>query len=421
VRTPPLQTLLPAQKLGTSGAIRDVLPSSDKGMPANYPAGPLHARLAGFYFFYFASIGAFLPFFGLYLEALSFTPKAIGELMAVTMATKIVAPMVWGWIADHTGQRLRIVRIASLLAAATFSALLVVAGYWWILAILACFSFFWNAALPQFEATTLDHLGEGAHRYGRIRLWGSIGFIITVALLGPALERFGIDWLPVVILALLVAIWIATLLVTKHTGLTHPNAASFGNTLRQPTVIALLVACFLLQASHGPYYTFFSIYMEDYGYTRSVIGELWALGVVAEIGVFLYMSRWLPRFGARKLLLIALSIAALRWLLIATCAEYLPVMLLAQTLHAGSFGLYHAAAIHMISQLFPGQLQGRGQALYSGLSFGLGGAVGSLMSGYIWSAAAPQCTFVVSAVLAAAAALVVWQYVRPSLRLRAQP
>ncbi len=174
-------------------------------------------------------------------------------------------------------------------------------------------------------------------------------------------------------------------------------------------MFALLFACFLLQASHGAYYAFFSIYMENFGYSRSTIGWLWALGSAAEIGVFVMMSAWLPRFGAHRLLLIATSLAALRWTVIANLADSLPAMLVAQCLHAASFGLYHAAAIHLVYERFPGRLQGRWQALYSSVSFGLGGALGSLISGYVLVAASPQWAFGAAALLAAAGALVVWR------------
>jgi len=384
-------------------------------MRAGNAAAAPRVRLSGFYFFYFASVGAFLPFWGLYLEHLAFTPAQIGELMAVILGTRIVAPVMWGWLADHTGQRLRIIRTATLLATVFFSATLVVTGYGWMLLVLTAFSFFWNAALPQFEAATLDHLGDGVHHYSRIRLWGSVGFIVTVALLGPVLDRYGVGWLPIIALGLLTLVWLSTLPIKDQQG--PPSAAaSLGNALRQPGVFALLFACFLVQASHGAYYAFFSIYMENFGYTRSAIGWLWALGSLAEIGVFMMMSVWLPRFGGRRLLLIATSLAALRWTMIATLADSMPSMLVAQCLHAASFGLYHAAAIHLIYERFPGRLQGRGQALYSSVSFGLGCALGSLLSGYVWVAASPQWAFGAAALLAAAGALVVWRGVRPLCR-----
>jgi MFS transporter, PPP family, 3-phenylpropionic acid transporter len=358
----------------------------------------LYWRLSGFYLFYFAVLGALVPYWSLYLQETGFGAAEIGELVAILMATKLVAPYVWGWIADHTGRRIAIIRLASLLAAVVFAGVLVDSSYVWLALVMAGFSFFWNAALPQFEAVTLSHLGAATHRYSGIRLWGSIGFILAVAALGWVFDRFGVGLLPHILLVLLGAIWLASLFVPEHAGAeSAPTHEPLGRVLRRPDVIALLLVCFLMQASHGPYYTFFTLYLEDYGYSRSSIGQLWALGVIAEIGVFLVMHRWLPRFGARQLLLVSLLLTTLRWLLIAGFADSLIVILVAQTLHAASFGIYHAVSIHLIHQFFVGRNQGRGQALYSSLSFGAGGAVGSLAAGYLWVGMGAQWTYVVAA------------------------
>jgi MFS transporter, PPP family, 3-phenylpropionic acid transporter len=370
-------------------------------------------RLSGFYLFYFATIGALVPYWSLYLQGQGYSAAAIGELVAVIMATKIVAPNVWGWIADHTGRRMAIVRLASLLAALAFAGVFLGGGYWWLAFVLMVFSFFWNAALPQFEATTMTHLGPEPHRYSTIRLWGSVGFIVAVALLGTLLDRYGTGLLPPILFLLLLGIWLTSLVVPERAaGHLHVEHEPLGRVLRRPAVAALLLMCFLVQASHGPYYTFYTIYLESHGYARALIGQLWALGVVAEIGVFLLMHRLLPRFGARALLLAALALTALRWVLIAWLAEALSVLILAQLLHAASFGVYHAVSIHLIHRFFTGRHQGRGQALYSSMSFGAGGAVGSLYAGYLWAAAGPGWTYTAGAAIALAALLVAWIGVR---------
>ncbi|MDX1251687.1 MAG: MFS transporter [Gammaproteobacteria bacterium] len=369
-------------------------------------------RLSAFYFFFFSSLGAMLPYWGLYLESLGFTPQRIGELMALLMATKIVSPNVWGWIADHTGRRMAIVRLGSLLAAVCFSGVLFGSGYWWLALVMVAFSFFWNATLPQFEATTFTHLGEHTHRYSTIRLWGSIGFIVAVAALGPLFQRVGVGLLPWILLGLMASIWLVSLLVPER--LVPPHAQEhqpLREVLRRPEVMALLVVCFLMQASHGPYYTFYSIYLEDHGYSRSAIGQLWALGVIAEVGVFLVMHRLAPRTGLRTLFLASMGLTALRWALIGLYVDKLPVMIFAQTLHAASFGIYHAVAIQLVHKYFTGRHQGRGQALYSSLSFGAGGAVGSLYSGYVWGAASPTAAYCAAALIAAAAFLVAWRFI----------
>lgn len=358
----------------------------------------LYVRLSGFYLFYFAVLGALVPYWSLYLKAQGFGAAQIGELTAILMATKLIAPNVWGWIADHTGRRIAIIRLASLLATISFAGTLLDNSYVWLALVMAAFSFFWNAALPQFEAITLSHLGDDTHRYSSIRLWGSIGFIISVAGLGVLLEHYGVARLPQILVLLFALIWLASLAVPECGAARADHAhESLRQVLRRPDVVGLLLVCFLMQASHGPYYTFFTLYLEDHGYSRSHIGQLWALGVVAEIGVFVVMHRWLPRFGARRLLLASLALTTLRWLLIAGFADSLVVILLAQTLHAASFGVYHAVAIHLVHQLFVGRNQGRGQALYSSLSFGAGGAVGSLVAGYAWTGVGAQWTYVFAA------------------------
>jgi PPP family 3-phenylpropionic acid transporter len=279
--------------------------------------------------------------------------------------------------------------------------------------VMSLFSFFWNAALPQFEATTLNHLGSDTHRYSSIRLWGSIGFIIAVAVLGVLFEHTGTGRLPMVLVGLFAGIWLASLLVPeKASG--HPplDHSPLLEVLKKPQVVSLLLVCFLIQASHGPYYTFYSIYMSANGYSEGIIGQLWALGVVAEILVFLRMPRWLPRYGARRLMLLTTVLTALRWLLIAWFVDNPWVMVVAQTLHAASFGLYHAVSIHLIHRLFRGRHQGRGQALYSSLSFGAGGAVGSFGAGYLWEGVGAGWMYIAAAVTAILAGAIAWRGVR---------
>jgi PPP family 3-phenylpropionic acid transporter len=373
----------------------------------------IYWRLSGFYLFYFASLGALIPYWSLYLKSLDFSVTEIGQLFAILMGTKIVAPNVWGWIADHTGQRMVIVRVASLLGALAFLGVFVSNDFWWIALVMSVFSFFWNASLPQFEATTMSHLGGETHRYSGIRLWGSVGFVITVVVLGPVLGQFGVGYLPYILALVFLLIWLSSLMVPESAAGHLPlDQERLRDVLKRPVVLSLLAVCFLVQASHGPYYTFFTLYLEDYGYSTALIGQLWALGVLAEIGVFLLMPVLLPRYGARRLLLVALSLTVLRWLLIAGFAANPAVILFAQILHAASFGLYHAVAIFLVHRLFTGAHQGRGQALYSSISFGAGGAAGSLVSGYLWTGIGPQAMYLMSAAASLVALVVVYVGIR---------
>lgn len=355
-------------------------------------------RLSGFYFFYFACLGVLVPYWSLYLKWEGFSASDIGELTAILLASRIIAPNVWGWIADHHGQRMRIVRFASFAATLVFTAIFFNQSYLWVAATLLLFSFFWNASLPQFEVTTLQHLGEHSHHYSKVRVWGSIGFIVIVMALGWLLEFFDPSIVPIALFLSTAGIWLVSLSVpesaSRHMSLTQ---VSLKTLLKRPAVIAFLLMCFLMQASHGPYYTFYTIYLEENGYGRGLIGQLWALGVFAEVIIFLFMHRWLPRFGLRYVLLVSLLLSAGRWLLIALFPQNLPVLTFAQLLHAASYGTYHAAAIAWVHRHFTGKTQGRGQALYSSVSFGAGGALGSLISGYLWLTPGPMWTYFLAA------------------------
>ncbi len=342
-------------------------------------------RLSSFYFFYFATLGGFLPYWSLYLEHIHFNAIEIGELSALMVATKVIAPNLWGWIADHTGKSLRIIRIASFFAALIFVGFLYKDNYIWVAMVTIGFSFFWNAALPQFEAATLFHLKEEPHRYSKIRLWGSIGFILSVLGIGRIVDFYSIDYLPEMIVCLLSLIWLVSLITPEvHVFHKEKNVIGISKIVKQPEVIAFFVVYMLLQLAHGPYYVFYSIYLNQFNYTSTVIGLLWALGVGAEVLLFVFMKRILVWFSLRSILLLSIFFSICRWLIIAFYVESLSSMIFAQLLHAASFGSSHVVAIHLVHKYFGEQHQGKGQALYSSLSFGLGGMIGSLFSGYFW-------------------------------------
>ncbi len=369
-------------------------------------------RLSGFYFFYFALLGALVPYWGLFLRERGFDAVAIGELMAILMATKIIAPNVWGWLGDHLGHRMRIVRLASLVSLLVFMGMFWAQGFWAIALVMTLYSFFWNASLPQFEVVTFSYLKERVARYARIRVWGSIGFIATVMSLGGLVEWRGPEVVLPAVLLIFLAIWLSSMLVRDPDPEPHPpDQQSLGSILRRPAIIGFFLAVFLMQASHGPYYAFYSIFMKDQGYSETLIGQLWALGVLAEVGLFVVMHHLLDRFGARRVLVASLVLAALRWWLIGNFVDSLALLLVAQLLHAATFGTFHAAGIHLVHHYFRGRHKGRGQALYSSVSFGAGGAVGSLASGYAWQGMGPALTYGVAALVALLGAFVAWRWI----------
>ena len=370
-------------------------------------------RLSGYYFLFFVTVGIYMPYCSLYLKSINFNAEQIGILSAIVVGTKIFSTYLWGWVVDHTGQRMRIIQIASLFSALTFVAALFVKDFWALVFIMFLFSIFWSASLPQVEAATLSHLGESSHTYTVIRLWGSVGFIIIVWSLGIVFESLSISYVPLILLISMVLVWILTLSIPEIPPEHHDDPTkSLKEILRKPNVIALLLVCFLMLASHGPYYTFYSIYLEDHGYSRSFIGQMWALGVIAEVVLFLFMHRLIAVFGLRKLLLLSLLSAGVRWLLIAFFVDKLVLLGFAQLLHAATFGICHAVAIQYVHKYFTGKLQGRGQGLYSSISFGAGFALGSLLTGYAWESIGATACFTVASVLAFLAMGIAWVFVK---------
>jgi len=370
-------------------------------------------RLSGFYWFYFASLGVVVPFWSLYLQSLSFNAKEISELMAILMGTKIVAPYIWSWIADHTGHCMKIIRLGSVMSVIMFAGVFISSNFWWLALVMLLFSFFWNATLPQFEANTMNYLGVDTHKYSVVRLWGSLGFVVAVIVIGSLLDDFGYQLVPVSIFVLYVFITVFSYMVkdAKQEVSITQNTFIFV-ALKKPHVIALLSICFLMQMSHGPYYTFYSIYLKEFAYSSTTLGWLWALGVIAEIVLFIFMHRLMPKYSPRFLMMLALLLTSIRWLMIGFFVESLTMIIVAQCLHAASFGLYHAVAIELIHRNFKGKLQGRGQAVYSAVSFGAGGAIGALISGAYWEVYSPQIIFSVAALISFVALLITLKFTK---------
>lgn len=344
-----------------------------------------HWRIAGFYFFYYAFVGMFAPYWSLYLKSLHFDPIDIAILMSLQPLMRMVAPNVWGWLADHSGRRREVVVIAASLSAVFYLGVFATTSFWGLFIVLMLMNFFWSASMPLVEATTFSWLGKNTAHYGRLRSWGSIGFILSVVGLGYAFDHIAIAWLLWAGLLcelgiLIFARQIPTTEVLAH----HTDHQPIKQIVLQPHVLALFGACFLMAVAHGPYYTFFSIYLVEHGYAKSAVGGLWALGVICEIGVFFLMPGLVRRFGFTRIMLISFGAAVLRFVLIGWAVDVVAVLLFAQVLHALTFGAYHAASLGLVHEFFQGRHQSRGQALFGSLTYGAGGILGGLASGPLW-------------------------------------
>lgn len=376
-----------------------------------YPTKNYHWRIAGFYFFYYAFVGMFSPYWSLYLQSIHFTPIEIAILMSIQPVMRMVAPNVWGWLADHTGQRLLVVQVAATLSAVFYFGVFLTTSFWGLFLVLTLMGFFWSASMPLVEATTLSYLGKNTAHYGRIRSWGSIGFIVAVVGLGFAFDYIAIAWLLWAGLVCEIGILIFARQIPKTEVLAHhTDHQPIRQIVMQPMVLALLGACFLMSVAHGPYYTFFSIYLVEHGYTKTAVGALWALGVICEIGVFFLMPALVKRFGFTRILLISFSAAVLRFILIGWTVDVVGLLLFAQVLHALTFGAYHAASVGLVHEYFKGRHQSKGQALFGSFTYGAGGVLGGLVSGPIWQHWGANALYSFSAAMALLGLLLMaWQ------------
>lgn len=359
--------------------------------------------LSANYFSYFAILGVLVPYVSVFFDGRGFSSVEIGQLLALLAAMRILAPNIWAALSDHLGRRTAVIRLGSFLALASFVGFYLFEGFIPTAITLMLFAFFWTAVLPQLEVVTLQTLASQSESYSRIRLWGSVGFIVFSVGGGFLLDWFGSEAVLPMGTLVLILLLLSSLLLTdkRYTSKVEQAGQSFVRLLKSPLLWLFFLANLLLQISHGPYYSFFVLYVEQLGHSRGIGGSLIAFGVIAEILIFLMTGRWLAKWGFARVFGLALLLTTVRWLLLAFVADYWLSLLIAQSLHAASFGVAHAASIQFLHKHFAGAHQAKGQALYASVCFGLGGALGALFSGFTWQdGAGAQLSFFVAAIFA---------------------
>lgn len=359
-------------------------------------------RLAGFYFFYYAIVGTFMPYWNLYLEDQGFNYSEIGLLASVAIITRFFAPFIWGWIADKSGKRMLLVRVATWVEAFVWLLIFIIPNSFQSIALLMLiFSFFQNAILAQFEGVTAFWLGkQRAALYGRVRQWGSIGFIIAVFGIGALLDIIHISQLPIVLLCIsgLAFLWSFSIAEPHEAPSAQQKMQSILPVLKQPAVRAFFIIELILLFSHAPFYSFYSNYLKSHGLSTSLIGGLWSIGVIAEIVMFACAPFFFQRWGFRTLVSLCLCTTALRWGLVGIFYDSLWIQAIAQSIHAFSFGLFHLIAMRIIFDYFTPQQQGRAQAFYSTI-WGIGVALGSILAGQYWQSLGGEIIFILAGVV----------------------
>lgn len=358
----------------------------------------LHYNLSRFYFVYYFFVGSFVPYWGLYLKSESFSAADIGILMSVFQISRIFAPNFWGWLADHTRRRVVWIKLTAFLGLVGFVAVFWAHGFWWLFFVMACLSLFTSSTLPLSESLTLAHLATTNGHYSRIRMWGSTGFIVAAVVLGYLIDGFGIQSLLWFLLAVQCLLFFLTFQLPEAQVKAHPHDQfSVWQIVKQAPVIALLVGCAGMVTAHGVLYNFYSIYLSEHGYSKGTIGLLWAVGVICEIGIFMLMPSILKRFSLKQVMVVSLLFAVLRFLAIGAVPDQLFLLVLAQSLHAFTFGSFHAASVEVVTQFFNGRHQAKGQAIYNSVAYGVGGTLGGILGGYAMQYLGGSVTFSLAA------------------------
>jgi len=371
---------------------------------------------------YFAHIGFFNPYLPLWLKDLGLGLVTISLLTSVQSSTRLFAPYVWGWVSDHTGERVKLLRIGAVVALAFACLLWLQLPPLWLGVVLFVMFTHTSAMMPMSEAAMAHLVSQGgvfdAKRYGRVRLWGSIGFLVTVFVAGAWFEAFGMQQFPTMtVLGLLAvavsAFWLPDLKEAVHHDEVRP---AIWRVLRQPPVRWFFASAFFHVLSHIGIYIFFSLYLDSLGYSKTLIGLMWAVSVLVEIAWFFWQSRWLHHLPLSGWLLLCAAAMVLRMALTAAWADVLLVLVLAQCLHALTFAAHHTACVAMVSHHFPARLRGRGQALYAVIAYGFPGVIGGLVGGVIsdrWGLASVFWVSVLTSALAVAASYKVWRHHHP--------
>ena len=338
---------------------------------------------------YFAHIGFFNPYLPLWLKDMGLSILAISVLVSVQAATRLFAPYGWGWLSDRTGERIKLLRYSACAALVAATGLWFDGGVQWLFLVLLVMFTHTSAMMPMSEAAMAHLVTQGgvfdARRYGRIRLWGSLGVLVTVLAAGAWFEHDGMHqfpaWTVATMLAVTVSVWFLPDL--KEAVPEHAQHVNVMPVLRQRAVQWFFAAAFFHVLSHIGIYVFFSLYLDSLGYTKTMIGLLWALSVIVEIGWFFTQSRWLPRLSLTAWLMVCSAAMVLRMGITASSAQVLVWLLVAQALHSLTFATHHTVCIALLSKHFSGRLRGRGQALYTVVAYGFPGLFGGLAGGVL--------------------------------------
>jgi PPP family 3-phenylpropionic acid transporter len=359
--------------------------------PAGTAAPPRRALFAfgAVSFAYFSYAGLFGTYAPLWFQQLGYSTLAIGALASLQSSTRLISPYAWGWLADHSGRRTQLLRVAVALALLCATGYFVSPAYAWVAGVTLALFVCTAGVIPISEAALAHFVSTGvtldAARYGRVRVWGSIGFIVTVVGSGALLQAAGVGAFPWLVVALLAALLLAAARLPTLKEARHGSDVATGvlAVLREPVVAWFFAGVFFTVLAHTSLYVFFSLYLVSLGYGKTAVGLIWAVGVVAEVGWFWFQGAWLARHTPHAWLTLAAAVAALRFAATAAFGTVPALLVLVQCTHAVTFAAQHSSCIGVINRHFPGRLRGRGQALYTLIGYGASGVIGGVAGGAV--------------------------------------
>jgi PPP family 3-phenylpropionic acid transporter len=367
-----------------------------------------------FFFAYYGYVGVFSPYASLYFAEKGMSAAEIGVLMSLMQVMRIFGPNLWGWIADHSRRRVTVLRITAMSALVAFCGIFFGRTFTQFFFVMVAINAFTSAQGPLSEALMLSEMRGDLTNYGKVRLWGSVGFIVAVAAAGQMLDWWGIHLVPWITLAMLALVLAACLRMeeSSHGHAQHESQPVMA-LLERREVIAFFASTFLMIAAHASLYVYYSLYLAQIGYSNTLIGLMWSLGVLAEIVFFYYQAPIFRRFGVRKMMVASLALAVARFLMIGFGAQSVVLLLVAQVLNAATFGVHHSASVATMQRWFSGPLQARGQALFISISYGLGGTFGGLVLSALWDSFGSHAVYLMAAIfslLATGAAILSYRW-----------
>lgn len=344
----------------------------------------IRAILSGHYFLYFGILGMYLPYFNLYCYHLDFSGFQIGILSALRTFSTALFPLVWGVLADRYNIR-RPIFISSIVASTTlWSLYLLTTDFMLMLLITGAYGIFYAPIISFLESFSMDLLDTRKRDYGHLRVWGSIAFILVVMAVGRLIDVYSAAVILVLILGAGVVQSMLSLAVPRvPAGIRKRSFAASAKIFLRRRALTFLFCAFLMLVSHGTYYGFFSIHLEQLGYGGAFIGFAWALASIAEISVMVGSARIFSRFSLENVLIFSFFAAAIRWGVLAG-AESAGLILFTQLFHAFTYGSFHIASILYIDHLTPPEAKTLGQAVNNAATYGLGIMTGFFVSGYLF-------------------------------------